>query len=188
MELIDKEIADCNLCGKLEKLKYNSLQIGKSRILVLGESPSKDGWIVSGRAFFNSDGKLQASGKILNKLLNICGINIEDVNFTECCKCIIEDRSRLESCAKNCLPILYDQIRTLPCDILVPMGLHPTQALLGIKIKRFSDYAGKEFQVVINKKHYKIIPIYHPSPINPKGYKDNIDIFKTLQIFLKYHE
>lgn len=68
------------------------------------------------------------------------------------------------------------------------MGLHSTQALLGIKIKRFSDYAGKEFQVVINKKRYKIIPIYHPSPINPKGYKDNIDIFKTLQIFLKYHE
>lgn len=137
MELIDKEIADCNLCGKLEKLKCNSLQIGKSRILVLGESPSKDGWIVSGHAFFNSDGKLQASGKILNKLLNICGINIEDVNFTECCKCIIADRKRLRECIKNCRSILFTQLENLDFDIILPMGQYPSETILGRKAKGY---------------------------------------------------
>lgn len=180
-----ERIDNCCLCGDLKKLTKKSLQIGRTPFIFIGESPAKDGWIESGKAFYNKDGILQASGKVLEKLLNGIGLSIEDIYFTECCKCIIEDRSRLESCAKNCLPILYDQIRTLPCDILVPMGLHPTQALLGIKIKKFSDYAGKEFQIVINKKRYKIIPIYHPSPINPKGYKDNVHIFKMLQNYLR---
>lgn len=36
-------------------------ELGKSKVLVLGESPAKDGWIVSGKSFYNKDGKLQAS-------------------------------------------------------------------------------------------------------------------------------
>lgn len=181
MELIDKEILDCNLCGKLEKLKCNSLQIGKSRILVLGESPSKDGWIVSGRAFFNSDGKLQASGKILNKLLNICGINIEDVNFTECCKCIISDRKRLRECIKNCRSILFTQLENLDFDIILPMGHYPSEAILGRKVARLKDIVGKEFIVQIGGNKKLVIPIYHTSPINPLSFKGNEQIFKNLR-------
>ena len=181
MELIDKEIADCNLCGKLEKLKCNSLQIGKSRILVLGESPSKDGWIVSGRAFFNSDGKLQASGKILNKLLNICGINIEDVNFIECCKCIISDRKRLRECIKNCRSILFTQLENLDFDIILPMGQYPSEAILGRKVARLKDIVGKEFIVQIGGNKKLVIPIYHTSPINPLSFKGNEQIFKNLR-------
>mgnify|MGYP002799674210 FL=1 len=82
-------ISDCRLCGDLPKLSCDTMKKGKSRILVLGESPAKDGWIVSGKAFYNKDGKLQATGKVLQKLLNLCGLDIEDVNFTECCKWII---------------------------------------------------------------------------------------------------
>ena len=88
-------ISDCRLCGDLPKLSCDTMKKGKSRILVLGESPAKDGWIVSGKAFYNKDGKLQATGKVLQKLLNLCGLDIEDINFTECCKCVITDRSRL---------------------------------------------------------------------------------------------
>ena len=29
--------------------------------------------------------------------------------------------------------------------------------------------------------NYKLIPIYHPSPLNPKGYKDNVSIFEKLK-------
>ena len=82
-------ISDCRLCGDLPKLSCDTMKKGKSRILVLGESPAKDGWIVSGKAFYNKDGKLQATGKVLQKLLNLCGLDIEDINFTECCKWII---------------------------------------------------------------------------------------------------
>lgn len=181
MEMIDKEILDCKLCGELEKLKCNSLQIGKSRILVLGESPSKDGWIVSGRAFFNSDGKLQASGKILNKLLNICGINIEDVNFTECCKCIISDRKRLRECIKNCRSILFTQLENLDFDIILPMGQYPSEVILDRRVKRLKDIIGKEFRIKIGNSTKLVIPIYHTSPISPLSFKGNEPIFKDLK-------
>ncbi len=178
---LQSEINKCSICGNLPKLKEKSIQIGKTSFIVIGESPAKDGWIVSKRAFYNKDNKLQASGRVLEKLLNNIGLSINDIYFTECCKCIIENRQQLEKCSKNCLPFLFKQIENLPCRILVPMGLAPTQALLGIKIKRYADFVGKIFEIKISNKIYKVLPIYHPSPLNPKGYKDNIPIFDVLK-------
>lgn len=61
------------------------------------------------------------------------------------------------------------------------MGLHPTQALLNKKIKRHSDYVGKEFDFAIDNKKYILLPIYRTSPLNPKGYKMNVSIFEKLK-------
>ena len=55
-EDIEKEILKCTKCGNLPKLKCKTIKNGRSRILVIGESPAKDGWIVSGKAFYNKDG------------------------------------------------------------------------------------------------------------------------------------
>jgi uracil-DNA glycosylase len=61
------------------------------------------------------------------------------------------------------------------------MGMHPTQALLGEKVERFADYVGREFAITLGRKNYTLIPIYHPSPLNPKGYKDNLPIFEKIK-------
>ena len=79
------------------------------------------------------------------------------------------------------MPILIEQLNSVPCDIILTMGLHPTQALLKTKIKKFADYVGKEFYISLGIKEYKLIPIYHPSPLNPKGYKDNVPIFENIK-------
>lgn len=181
MKDIEHQIENCNLCGNLPKLTDVYMQIGKTRFIIIGESPAKDGWIESKRAFYNTSGKLQASGRVLEKLLNNIGLTISDIYFTECCKCIIENRKKLEECSKKCKTILFGQLENIPCDIILTMGLHPTQVLLNKKIKRFSDFVGKEFSVMINKKHFTLIPMYHPSPLNPKGYKGNIPIFERLK-------
>ena len=47
-----------------------------------------------------------------------------------------------------------------------------------MKYKKFSDVVGKTFDV----NGYKVIPIYHPSPISPMSYKGNIEIFKNIKI------
>lgn len=181
MQNIREKINACHLCGNFPKLTDKSIQIGKTKFIIIGESPAKDGWIVSQRAFYNSSGKLQGSGRVLEKLLNNIGLKIEDIYFTECCKCIIEDRKVLEECSNNCKSILYQQLKSIPCDIIITMGLHPTQALLNKKIKRFSDCVGKEYPLIIDDRKFKLIPIYHPSPLNPKGYKDNIPIFEHIK-------
>lgn len=181
MKGIEEKICRCSLCGELSKLSENSVQLGKTNFIIIGESPAKDGWIESKRAFYNTAGKLQGSGRVLEKLLNGLDLSIPDIYFTECCKCIIEDRKNLEKCSKNCMPFLIEQLNKLPCKIILTMGLHPTQALLNTKIKKFADYVGKEFEISLGEKNYILIPIYHPSPLNPKGYKDNLPIFKMLK-------
>ena len=185
MEDIQKLIEKCNKCGDLPKLSCDSIKLGKSRVLVLGESPAKDGWIVSGKAFYNSSGKLQATGKILQNLLNICGLTIDDINFTECCKCIISDRNTLRTCMTNCKPILFKQIDEFDCDIVIPMGQYPTEVILGEKVKKLKDYVGNEYWVNFGNSKKLVIPIYHTSPANPLCYKGNVGIFEKINTILK---
>lgn len=181
MKNIEYKISECCLCGNLPKLIHDSVQLGKTKFIIIGESPAKGGWIESKRAFYNTSGKMHGTGRVLEKLLGNIGFSIDDIYFTECCKCIIEDRKNLEKCSKNCLPILTEQINNLPCETILTMGLHPTQALLNIKIKKFADYVGKQFNITLDNREYKLIPIYHASPLNPKGYKENVPIFEQIK-------
>jgi len=185
MQNTDLLIKNCKKCGNFNKLTCDTIKRGKSRFLVLGESPAKDGWIQSGRAFYNSKGQFQATGKVLEKLLNLIGLSIDDINFTECCKCIIEDRKMLRSCTQNCKDILYRQLSEFDsADIILPMGQYPTEAILGVKIKKLSDYVGKEFEVEFYGKKKIVIPIYHTSPASPLSYKGNVHIFENLKKYI----
>ena len=88
----------------------------------------------------------------MQKLLEICNISIDNISFTECCKCIIEDRTQLRKCIHNCQPILFEQISKIDCDVILPMGQYPTEAILNTKIKRLKDYIGKIFPIKIYNK------------------------------------
>lgn len=185
MQIIENLIKNCKKCGNLQKLTCNTIKKGKSRILVLGESPAKDGWIQSGRAFYNSKGQFQATGKVLEKLLNLIGLSIDDINFTECCKCVIENRKSLRMCTNNCKYILYAQLENFKdADIILPMGQFPTEAILNTKINKLSEYVGKEFNIEINGVKKLVIPIYHTSPASPLSYKGNVSIFESLKKYL----
>ena len=177
MENLEELIQSCSKCGKLNKLSCETVKKGNCNILVLGESPAKDGWIVSKKAFYNSKGNLQASGKVLERLLNLIGLTIDDIYFTEVCKCVILDRNKLRECSNNCKGILFKQIESLDCDIILTMGMYPTETLLGYEIKKLKDYVGKKYEIEFGGKKKIVIPIYHTSPANPLCYKGNEDIF-----------
>ncbi len=174
------ELKECKKCENLPKLVDNSIQIGKTKFIIIGESPAKNGWIESGRAFYNTKGKLQGSGKILAKLLQILDLKIEDIYFTECCKCLIE-RKDFKYCSNNCKELLIKQLNNIDCDIILPMGAYPASVLLETKIGKLKDVVGKIYNKEFGNKKYKIIPIYHTSPLNPKGYKENVPIFENLK-------
>lgn len=173
-------IKKCNKCGNLPKLSCDTIKKGKSKILVLGESPAKDGWIVSKRAFYNVEGKFQASGKVLERLLNLIGLTIDDINFTEVCKCIIDDRKKLRECSNNCKEILFKQIDSFDFDIILPMGQYPTETILGKRVDKLKDVVGKKFEVNFGSSTKVVIPIYHTSPASPLCYKGNEEIFKGI--------
>lgn len=140
---IQTMIKECNLCGNFPKLIETPIQIGTTPFIIIGESPAKDGWIESKRAFYNTQQKLQATGRVLEKLLNSIGYSIKDIYFTECCKCLIDNRKFLNKYSQNCLPILKNQLKEIPCTIIVPMGAYITKTILQMKFKKFADVVGK---------------------------------------------
>jgi uracil-DNA glycosylase len=72
--MMNIKIENCRKCQDLGHSCPNGphIQIGRGRgkkVLVVAESPAQNGWRVSGRAFFTSEGKILATGKRLNDYL-----------------------------------------------------------------------------------------------------------------------
>ena len=114
------------------------------------------------------------------KLLKEIDLTIEDTYFLEAIKCYPKNRKYLKECSKNCRKYLLKQLDVIKPKLILSLGDYATKAILDIKYKKFSDVVGKEYIV----GDYKVIPIYHPSPISPMSYKGNIEIFKNLKTYI----
>ncbi len=178
---IDEEIYKCNLCSNMVEKFPNSktVSIGKySDIVILGEAPANNGWRKSGIAWYDVNHKLLPSGVVLQKLLNEINLKIEDTYFLEAIKCYPKDRKYLNKCGENCKKYLFKQLSIIKPKLIFSLGDSATKIIMNIKYKKFSDVAGKEFKI----NGFKVIPIYHPSPISPMSYKGNIEIFKKINL------
>ena len=180
MNIIEEEISNCNLCDPyVEKFQMiNSIYYGiNNDIVILGEAPANNGWRKSGIPFYDINGNILPSGKVLTKLLDIIGIKLEDVTFLEAIKCYPLDRKYLKFCSKNCISYLFGQLEYLNPRVVLILGEVPTRMILDMKGKKFKDVVGKEFLI----NNIKFIPIYHPSPISPLSYNGNYEIFESLK-------
>ena len=180
LQTIDKEIHKCNLCGDMiEKFpKSKTVSIGKCNdIVILGEAPANNGWRKSGRAWYDINNKLLPSGVVMQKLLDILNIKLEDTYFLESIKCYPKNRKYLSKCSSNCKKYLISQLRIIKPKVILSLGDSATKSILDIKYKKFSEVVGNRYNI----DEMIIIPIYHPSPISPKSYTGNIDIFNNLK-------
>lgn len=149
------------------------------RVLIIGESPAPNGWRKSGRAFYTPEGKLLPTGRNLNKLLAKYKLGVETCGFTELVKCFVgKDRKLLASCGDKCWPILVRQMESVDSRFLIILGVKTLE--LFNKQTRLSLKIGKIKKAKIEGRFYRILPIYHPSPISPIGHKRNIEIFGEL--------
>ena len=178
--LVDKDIYKCSLCNNMvEKFPDNkTVYIGKRKdIVILGEAHANNGWRKSGIAWYDVNHKLLPSGVVLQKLLDEINLKIEDTYFLEAIKCYPKDRKYLNKCSQNCKKYLFRQLDIIRPKIVLSLGAAATKSIIDIKYKKVSDIVGKEFDI----NGYKVIPIYHPSPISPMSYKGNIEIFKNIK-------
>lgn len=178
---IDKEILDCNRCQDLvEKFTNNtSISFGKSTdIVILGEAPANNGWRKSGKAWYDIEGKLLPSGKVLQRLLAIRGLTIEDTTFLEAIKCYPLSRNNLKKCNLNCKDYLYRQLAILNPKVIFSLGDSATKCILDIKYDKFKEVVGKTYNLDLGDTSTVVIPIYHPSPVNPNSFKGNEKIFQ----------
>lgn len=179
LSLIDKEIHECNLCDNMIEKFTNSktVSIGKRNdIVILGEAPANNGWRKSGMAWYDINHKLLPSGVVLQKLLDEIDLKIEDTYFLEAIKCYPKDRKYLNKCSENCKKYLFKQLEIIKPKVVLSLGDAATKSILDIKYNKFSEVVGKTFDI----NGYKVIPIYHLSPVSPLSYKGNIEIFKNI--------
>ena len=187
LETIDKEVYKCKKCKNLiEKFPNQcSVFLGENNdIVLIGEAPANNGWRKSKKLWRDEKGKMLSSGVVLQKLFDIINKDILKITFLEAVKCYPKNRKNLKICSENCQPIMMKQLEILQPKLIITLGEFPTRSLLNFKFTKFSDVVGKFYEV----GEYKILPIYHPSPISPKSYQGNVPIFeklKELDIFNK---
>lgn len=174
-------------CDSIESFptdKFLQLGLGVGRkILIVGEAPAPNGWRKSGRAFYTPEGKLLPTGKNLNLLLEEYKLSVETCSFTELVKCYVgKDRKLLTKCGSKCWPIFVTQLNSYAFTFLI---------ILGVKtLELFNLYSssalpiGEISELIIESKKYKVLPLYHPSPISPIGHKNNLEIVKRNEILL----
>ena len=179
--LIDEEIHNCDMCLEMVEKFPNSktVSFGKQKdIVILGEAPANNGWRKSGIAWYDTNQKLLPSGVVLQKLLNLINLTIEDTFFLEAIKCYPLDRKYLNKCGNNCKKFLFMQLEEINPKVILSLGDSATKTILDFKYKKFSDVVGKVFDV----NGFKVIPIYHPSPISPLSFKGNEEIFRNMNL------
>ena len=180
LKQVDKKVYSCKSCDKLvDKFPDDvTVFLGKDNDIVLvGEVPANNGWRKSHKLWTDLNGKVLPSGFVLQKLFDIIDRDIFETTFLESVKCYPLERKNLKICSKNCKNIMLEQLKILNPKLIITLGEFPTRNLLDFKFNKFVDVVGKIYEV----NDYKILPIYHPSPISPKSYKGNLPIFERLK-------
>lgn len=181
---IDSQVHNCNKCKDLVEKFPNSktVHLGLNNdIVLIGEAPANNGWRKSQMLWKDPNGKVLPSGLILQRLFDIINKDIFETTFLESVKCYPLERKNLKNCSVNCKNIMMKQLQILSPKIIITLGEFPTRNLLDFKFKKFSDVIGNIYEI----DGYKILPIYHPSPISPKSYTGNVPIFERLKEYLK---
>lgn len=180
---IDDKVSKCDRCGCLVEKFMNSetIYIGENNdILLIGEAPANNGWRKSHKVWKDSNGKTLPSGVILQRLFNIINRDIFKTSFLEAVKCYPLDRKNLKVCSNNCRDIMLEQIDIIKPKLIITLGEFPTRSLLNFKFNKFKDIVGNIYEI----NGYKILPIYHPSPVSPMSYKGNVPIFEMIKEIL----
>ena len=180
LKQIDREVFDCKSCDKLVDKFPNDMTVFLRKdngIVLVGEAPANNGWRKSHKLWRDINGKVLPSGVVLQKLFDIIDRDIFETTFLESVKCYPVERKNLKTCSKNCKNIMLNQLRILNPKLIITLGEFPTRNLLNFKFDKFVDVVGNIYEV----NGYKILPIYHPSPISPKSYSGNVPIFEKLK-------
>lgn len=158
------------------------IQIGSQRgkkILIIGESPAKNGWIISKRAFYTPEGRLFPTGKRLNVYLEPLGLSVEVISFTELVPIVVTSRTQLPKLAPQYFGALQGKIEELNPRIVITLGVIANQVF---ESQFHSSFPIGEMYYVQNFKYF---PIYHPSPASPYGHKKNLVLFEKFNAELE---
>ncbi len=162
---------ELNLIKNTEIYKNcKNIVIGKGNsnvdILFVGEAPGKNE-DEQGEPFVG------AAGKNLNKLLNSCELNLEEIYITNILKCRPpKNRNPTNEEITSHTPYLLKQIKEMNPKIICSLGNYATKFFLSngdIKEMKnnpgITKLHGKPINIKFKKIKIKLIPLFHPAAI-----------------------
>lgn len=181
-KIIEQRLNENHCCEDLNIPLNKYLQIGKDigrGLLAVGESPALNGWMKSGRAFYTPDSKIVPTGK--NFLINLKqidqGLMLDNISFTELSKCYIgTNRNKLDACAQKTWGHFVQQVNYVNPNLIILLGKKTTEIFN--KLANTNLAIGELTQIKLSNSNYCILPIYHPSPLNPKRIQ-NVDFINN---------
>lgn len=174
LAVLQQEVAGCTRCGELARTRTQTVfGVGnpKARLCFLGEAPGADedrlGEPFVGRA-----------GQLLNKILEACKLQREDVYILNVIKCRPPgNRNPTPEEAGNCRRFLDRQLELIQPEYVCCLGAIAAQNLLGT-----AEAIGRLRGKVHNYHGVKVVCTYHPAYLlrNPSAKKYTWDDMKLL--------
>jgi len=147
------KIKVCTKCRLHENRKNAVPGEGKkdSKIMLIGEAPGKNEDL-EGRPFVGR------AGELLEELLESVDLERDEVFITNVVKCRPpNNRDPRKDEIKTCNPYLQKQISLIEPEVIVTLGNHATETLVGNR--GMKKIHGKRFEY----EGFKLIPMYHPA-------------------------
>lgn len=176
---MEKEIHNCNnIQTKPPSFFFQEGSGCSCKILILGESLARNGWVESGKAFYTTEGKIVPTGKRLNEELSILKLRFEECAFTEVAKCYIgNNRKILKSCGLRSGEHLFSQLKTYKIGLIISLGVITKDILEELFNTKLQ--IGEISHITHRDKKFSILPLYHPSPASPFGHGKNLTIISN---------
>ena len=155
LDELEAQVASCTACGLCAKRTRTVFADGEGTrsLLFLGEAPGEQE-DRSGTPFVGPAGQLLTD--IIEKGMGIRRAEVSVANILKCRPPGNRDPSPAEKAI--CTGWLERQIELLDPRVIVPLGRHASQFMLGGE-----DSMGRMRAAVHERKNRKIVPTYHPS-------------------------
>ena len=154
LDILREQVAACQACPLSEGRTQTVFGVGNpnARIMFVGEAPGKNEDL-QGEPFVG------AAGKYLDELLEIAGLDRNDIFIANVLKCRPpSNRDPRPEEIEVCTPWLREQTRTINPEFIVTLGNFATKFIL-------------KTEVGITRLHgtlqragrFKVLPMYHPA-------------------------
>lgn len=158
LQELGEKARECRKCSLCER--RNSVVFGQgspeARMMIVGEAPG---------AQEDREGKpfIGASGRVINRLLELHGLGREEVYITNIVKCRPpRNRDPEKEEAESCSPYLHAQIQHVQPDSILAVGKFAARFLTGEK-KSVKRMRGKDLAYRYGALEIPVVVAYHPA-------------------------
>jgi uracil-DNA glycosylase len=175
LQMLDAKVKQCKKCEELvENRTQTVFGVGNpnTKIVLIGEAPGHDE-DQQGEPFVGK------AGKLLNAILEACGIQRSQIYICNICKCRPPgNRAPTFEESKNCRGFLDLQLKIIAPKYIVCMGGVAAQNLLG-ELTPISQMRGKWYEY----NGIPVLPVFHPAYLLRNPAK-KADMWEDLQLLL----